>query len=69
MNENVLKEQAVTLPKNYEILESSEIDQIMSDLGPFKKMTAEECRELMDKQLGEDSLSDAIVEIRREARY
>ncbi len=53
--------------KTYTLSQES-IDQIISKLGPYKKMTLQECQEMAAKKLGEEGLSSAIIEERNEGR-
>lgn len=56
------------LPENYQTLTRNERDRIMSGLIPCKEMTPDECRNMLDERLGETSLSDMLIEMRREDR-
>lgn len=68
MNEPSVKEhKEVILPENYQTLTRNERDRIMDGLVPCKEMTPEECRNMLDERLGETSLSDLLLEMRREA--
>lgn len=69
MQDRAVKEYKTRLPENYKTLATGEIENIMSGLGPYKKITPEECREMLDKRLGSTSLSEDLIEMRREARY
>jgi len=69
MNNKAVKDIPIELPVHYQILEPGEVEAIMSGLGPYKTLTPDECRELMDKRLGGESLSGTLIQLRRESRY
>lgn len=67
MNVNAVKyNQDLFLPENYQTLTGFERDEIMSGLVPCKEMTPDECRAMLDERLGETSLSELLLEMRRE---
>ena len=47
-------------------LKLENVEYIMSQLGPYKEMTALECQELTAKNMDDESLSDLIIKMRYE---
>lgn len=71
MNSKIVQEKETKLPLNCHQITEDDIDVFRKRVGFEDKepMSVEECRQMLNERLGDVSLSDMLIEMRREARY
>lgn len=65
-----VKEEKITLPEHIKRLQLDEVNQYRIHFGvnQNESLTVEDCRDLLDTKLSNTSLSDLMIEQRRDAR-
>ncbi len=71
MSSKIVQDKIMKLPDNCYQLTQYDIDVFRKQVGLQDKepLSVEECRQMLNERLGDVSLSDVLIEMRREARY